>query len=203
MASKTEIKIFNKWSIEGVEVKDDGLVAYINLRPVLVPKTGGRHAKKQFGKSELNIVERLMNHLFVPGHKGKKHKYTSGRCVGKTFTVSKIINDAFEIIYKKTGKNPIEVLVRAIENSAPLEEVITYQKGGIFVREPVVTSPQRRVDLALRHISQGTYQKCFNSKKSASEALAEEIIGAYNKDANLSYAFSEKIRREKEAASSR
>ncbi len=198
-----EIKFLNKWSFEGVEVRDPGLVNYINLKPVIVPKTGGRHARQQFYKSKLNIVERLINKLFVPGHKGKRHKTTSGHNVGKTINVMGIVDEAFEIIAKKTGKNPIEVLVRAIENAAPLEEVITYQRGGIFVREPVVTSPQRRVDLALRHIAQGTYQKSFNSKKSAAEALAEEILGAYNKDANVSYAYSEKIRREKEAASSR
>ncbi len=199
----SEVKFLNKWSFEEVEVKDAGLVKYINLKPMVVPRTGGRHARKQFHKSRLNIVERLINKLFVPGHRGKKHKMTSGHNVGKTINVMKIVDEAFGIIAGKTGKNPIEVLVRAVENSAPLEEVITYQRGGIFVREPVVTSPQRRVDLALRHIAQGTYQKCFNSKKSAADALAEEILGAYNKDVNQSYAYAERVRREKEAASSR
>ena len=199
----TEIKFLNKWSFDGVEVKDAGLVAYINLKPMIIPKTGGRHARKQFYKSKLNIVERLINKLFVPGHKGKKHKATSGHNIGKTMRIMNIVDEAFEIIARKTGKNPIEVLVRAVENAAPLEEVITYQRGGIFVREPVVTSPQRRVDLALRHIAQGTYQKCFNTKKRAAEALAEEILGAYNKDVSQSYAYSERVRREKEAASSR
>ncbi len=198
-----DIKLFNKWSFKGVKVDDRGLEAYINLKPMIYPKSGGRYAKQQFYKSKMNIVERLANKLFVPGHKGKKHKYTSGHCVGKTLNAFAIIDEAFEIIHKRTGQNPIQVLVKAIENAAPLEEVITYQKGGIFVREPVVTSPQRRVDLALRHIAQGTYQKCFNSKKSAAEALAEEILGAYNKDPSKSYAYEERVRREKEAASSR
>ncbi len=199
----TEIKFLNKWSYEGVKVEDKGLQAYINLKPMVYPKTGGRHARQQFYKSKLNIIERLANKLFVPGHKGKKHKYTSGHCVGKTLNAFTIIDEAFEIIHKKTKQNPIQVLVKAIENAAPLEEVITYQKGGIFVREPVVTSPQRRVDLALRHIAQGTYHKCFNKKTSAAQALAEEILGAYNKDTTKSYAYEERVRREKEAASSR
>jgi small subunit ribosomal protein S7 len=198
-----EVKFLNKWSFEGVEVKDAGLVNYINLKPMIIPRTGGRHARRQFYKSKLNIIERLINKLFVPGHKGKRHKTTSGHNVGKTINVMNVVDEAFEIIAKKTGKNPVEVLVRAVENTAPLEEVITYQRGGIFVREPVVTSPQRRVDLALRHIAQGTYQKSFNNRKSAAEALAEEILGAYNKDVNASYAYSERIRREKEAVSSR
>ncbi len=58
-----EIKIFDKWSTEGIEVKDIGLAKYINLQPVVIPRSGGRHAKHQFHKSKMNIVERLMNKM--------------------------------------------------------------------------------------------------------------------------------------------
>ncbi|HDD71709.1 MAG TPA: 30S ribosomal protein S7, partial [Candidatus Aenigmarchaeota archaeon] len=74
----TEIKIFGKWSTEGIEVKDPGLVRYINLEPRLLPRSGGKYAKQQFYKSKMNIVERLMNKLMVPGHRGKKHLISSG-----------------------------------------------------------------------------------------------------------------------------
>ena len=59
----TEIKIFDKWPVAGIEVKDIGLAKYINLQPVLIPRSGGRYAKQQFHKSKMNIVERLMNKL--------------------------------------------------------------------------------------------------------------------------------------------
>ncbi|MEM5778187.1 MAG: 30S ribosomal protein S7 [Candidatus Aenigmatarchaeota archaeon] len=197
------IKIFNKWDIEGIEVKDPGLKNYINLKPFIVPKTFGRTAKKQFHKSQMNIIERLANHIFVSGHRGKKHLITSGRNVGKTFKVWKIVEDSFKILEEKTKKNPIEVFVRALENAALREEITSFQVGGIIVRKAVITSPQRRVDIALRLMVQGAFQKAFNSPKRMAETLADEIYAAYNNDAQNSYAIKEKERIEREAAGAR
>ena len=197
-----DIKLFDRWETEGIKVNDLGLAGYVNLKPVLVPRSGGRHAKAQFYKSKLNIVERLINRLFVAGHKGRKHKFTSGQNVGKTFMASKIVVDAFEIVEKKTDTNPVEVLVRAIENSAPIEEVTTFRRGGMTSREGVVTSPQRRVDLALRHMTQGTYASSVKNKKTAAQCLADEILFAFKNDMK-SKAVSERQRREKEAQGAR
>lgn len=196
-------KLFGRWSAAGIEVQDPGLRGYINLRPVLVPRSRGRHATKQFYKSNLNIVERLMNHLFVPGHRGKKHLLTSGQCVGKTATAWAITINALVAIENRTKRNPIEVLVRAIENAALREEITSFQVGGIMVRRAVVTSPQRRVDLALRLIVQAAYKKAFGKKSGIAAALADEILAAYNYDATNSVAIREKERIEREAAGAR
>ncbi|MEM5843644.1 MAG: 30S ribosomal protein S7 [Candidatus Aenigmatarchaeota archaeon] len=198
-----EIKIFGKWSTEGIEVKDPGLAKYINLKPVIVPRSGGKHAKQQFHKSKMNIVERLMNKLMVPGHRGKKHVISSDHCVGKTSIQYKIVKKAFEKIEQITKKNPIEVLVGAIENAALREEITSYQLGGIIVRRAVVTSPQRRVDLALRNIVQAAYRKAFGKKENMVDALVNEIIAAYNNDASKSEAIKEKERIEREAEGAR
>ncbi|MBU4245816.1 MAG: 30S ribosomal protein S7 [Nanoarchaeota archaeon] len=198
----SEIKLFNKWSYEGLKVKDAGIADYINITPIIAPRTSGKYASTQFYKSKMNVVERIMTKLFVAGHRGKKHKLTSGRMVGKTQNVANIVIEAFEIIEKKTQKNPLEILITAVENAAPLEEAISYQRGGIFVREGVITSPQRRVDLALKHICQGTQAKSYSNKRSAGEALAEEILAAA-KGETASFAYSEKMRREKEASGAR
>lgn len=196
-------KIFNRWSIEGITVSDPGLKNYINLRPIIVPTSHGRHAVSQFYKSShLNIIERLINHLFVPGHKGKRHRMTSGQCAGKSMTVYNIVKKTLEIIEERTKKNPIEVFVRAIENAALREEITSFQVGGIIVRRAVITAPQRRVDLALRLIKQGAYHKAFG-KKSITQCLAEEILATYNYDAQNSYAIKEKERIEREAAGAR
>jgi len=199
----SEIKIFGKWSTKGIKVKDPGLVRYINLEPVLVPRSGGKYAKQQFYKSKMNIVERLMNKLMVPGHRGKKHVISSGRCVGKTSTQYKIVKQTFKKIEEITKKNPIEVLVRAIENAALREEITSYQVGGIIVRRAVVTSPQRRVDIALRNIVQAAYRKSFGKKERIVDALVNEIIGAYNNDPSKSDAIREKERIEREAEGAR
>jgi len=198
-----EIKIFGKWDTKGIKLKDPGLSKYINLEPVLVPRSGGKHAKQQFYKSKMNIVERLMNKLQVPGHRGKKHTISSGRCVGKTSTQYKIVKKTFEKIEKTIKKSPIEVLVRAIENTARREEITAYQVGGIIVRRTVITSPQRRVDLALRIIVQSAYRKSFGNKENMADALTSEIIAAYNNDASKSKAIKEKYRIEREAEGAR
>ncbi len=200
---KPNFKIFGRWDSSGIKVKDPGLAPYINLSPVLIPKSRGRHAKTQFHKSKMHIVERLITRLMVPGHRGKKHVISSGRCTGHYLKKCKIVMKAFEIIEKKTGKNPIEVLVRAIENAAIREEIASYQVGGIIVRRAVVTSPQRRVDLALRLMVQAAYRKAHNTKLTMAEALAQEIIGAYENNPAKSEAIREKERIEREAEAAR
>lgn len=198
-----EMKIFDRWGTKGIEVKDIGLKQYINLRPLMVPRSGGRYANQQFHKSKMNIVERLMNKMMVPGHRGKKHTITSGRVVGKTLIQYKILKNTFERVEQITKKNPIEVLVRAIENAASREEITAYQVGGMILRRAVVTSPQRRVDTALKNIVQTSYRKAFGKKESMVDTLTNEIIAAYNSDASRSEAIKEKERIEREAEGAR
>ena len=198
-----EIKIFDRWSTKGIEVNDIGLKKYINLQPCIVPRSGGRHSKHQFHKSKMSIVERFMNKLMVPGHRSKKHIITSGKCVGKSTKHYKITIAVFEKIEEKAKKNPIEVLVRAIENSAIREEITSYQVGGIMVRRAVITSPQRRVDQSLAVITQAAYRKSFGKKQNIVDALVDEVMAAFNNDAAKSEAIREKTRLEREAEGSR
>jgi small subunit ribosomal protein S7 len=197
------IKLFNRWSTEGVTVADPGLRGYISLKPVVIPRTYGRESSQQFHKSYMSIVERFANHIYVSGHRGKKHMITSGKNVGKTFNVWNIIMETFDNLEKKTGKNPIEVFVKALENSAIREEITSFQVGGIIVRKAVITSPQRRVDLALRLMTQIAYQKSFNNAKTIADTLTEEIFAAYSNDVQNSFAMKEKERKEREAGGAR
>ncbi len=187
----TEIKLFGKWSFEGIKVRDPGLKDYICLKPVFIPHSGGRHEHKRFGKSEISIVERLVNQLMRPGRSG-----------GKKAKAINIVKQAFEIIHLRTGENPIQVLVRAIENSAPCEDLTRIAYGGIVYRVAVDVSPQRRVDLALRYLTEGARLRAFRSPKSISEALAEELILAAQ-DSNESYAIRKRAELERIALSCR
>lgn len=189
-----EPKLFGKWEYN-VEVKDLGLKNQINLEPRVLPKSDGRTKNKQ-------IIEKLITHMMVPGHKGKKHKFTSGLCTGKYSTIYEIVEDAFDIVAEKTKKNPLELFVRAIENCSPYELTVSQQIGGIVARKPALCSPKKRLDLALRRLVQGSYAKTFNSKKKMPQVLAEEIIAASN-NSTESYAVAERQRNEKEAEGSR
>ena len=138
----------------------------------------------------------------VPGHKGKDHFKSSGRITGKAHTAYNIVEKAFTIIAMRTKENPIKVFVKAIENGAPREEIITIEYGGARYPKAVEVAPQRRIDLVLTYITQGSYQKSFNTKKSIEECLAEEIINAYKLSSN-SAIISKKNELERQADSSR
>jgi len=198
----TQVLAFNRWDCSGIKVQDPGLIRYINVNPVIVPKTGSRYAGKRFHKSKLFIVERLINRAMNPGHKGKKHFRSSSHITGKGVSAAKLIEDALKIVEQRTKKNPVEVLVKAIENAAPREEIITIEYGGARYPKAVEMSPQRRVDTVLKFFVQGTYQKAFNTKLAAEESLAREIVNAYNQSAE-SLAVSKKFEVERQADASR
>ena len=197
-----DFKLFDRWETKTINVNDPGLKRYINLSSILVPKTGGRYAGTRFWKNKNNIVERLINKLMIPGHKGKKHKLTSGRVSGKSQKVYDIVENAFKIIEEKTQKNPIEVFIRALENAAPREEIITIEYGGAKYPQAVECAPQRRIDIVLRQMVQGSYQKSFNKKLNMKDALADEILKAYNFDQG-STAISKKLELERQSDGSR
>ena len=197
-----QIKAFNKWDVEGIKVDDPGLKSYITLEPRIVPKTGARYAKNRFHKSKIFIIERLINKLMVPGHKGKKHLKSSGHTTGKANKAYSIVENVLGIIEKQTKENPIKVFVKALENAAQREEIITIEYGGARYPKAVECAPQRRVDIALRQMTQGAYQKSFNSKKSIESTLADEIINAYRLNA-ASAAISKKLEVERQADASR
>lgn len=197
-----DVTLFGKWDCDEAEIEDEGLRRYLNLDNIMAPRSRGRHSDQQFYKADVQIVERLLNRLYVAGHRGSKHKITSGHNVGKSEQLWEIIEQAFEMIEDETGENPVQVLVKAIENSAAKEEVVSYQRGGVIAREAVIVSPQRRVDLALRMLVQGAYEKRLADSKEAYETLAEEIIGAYENDSSIR-AVRDKQRREREAEGAR
>jgi small subunit ribosomal protein S7 len=198
----TDIKVFNKYSVEGITVTDPGLKRYISLKPRIVTKTGGKNVGIRFHKSKTFIVERLINKLMNSGHKSKKHVKSSGHFTGKGINAYNIVEQSFEIIEKKMNKNPIEVFVKTIENAAPREEIIAIEYGGARYPKAVEMSPMRRVDFVLRLLTQSAYQKSFKKKKSIEECLADEIISAY-KLSNNSDIISKKLELERQADSSR
>ncbi|MEM0366043.1 MAG: 30S ribosomal protein S7 [Acidilobaceae archaeon] len=183
--------LFGKWSYIGVEVRDLSLKKYISLKPVILPHTGGRHEHRRFGKAEVPLVERLINKLMRPGRSG-----------GKKQLAYNIVKTAFDLIYLETGENPLQILVRAIEKAAPREETTRIMYGGITYHVSVDVSPQRRVDLALRFITEGARLCAFNNPRPIEECLAEEIIRTSRGDPQ-SYSIRQKEEIERIALSSR
>lgn len=197
-----EIKFFNKWKSEGVTVNDLGLQRYLTLDPKIIPKTGSRYAGNRFHKSQTFIVERLASKLMNSGHKSKKHFMSSGHNTGKKTKALTVVEKALAKAELKLKQNPLAILVKAVENAAPREEVIAVEYGGARYPKAVDVSPQRRIDLALRFMTQGAYLKSFNKKIKIEDALADEIINAAH-CSGKSNAVAKKKDLERQAASSK
>ena len=198
----SEIKFFNRWSADKITVADVGLARYISLEPRILPKTGARYAGNSFRKSNVSIVERLATKLMNSGHKSKKHVMSSGHNTGKKDNALRIVEKALAKCEAKLKENPILILVKAIEKAATREEVIAIEYGGARYPKAVDVAPQRRIDLVLRYMTQGAYLKSFNKRKSIEDALAEEIIFAYQ-SSSKSAAITKKRDLERQAVSSK
>lgn len=188
---KTSYLIFGKYDASEVVVSDAGLARYINLGSIVVPHTGARHANKQFAKSKVSVVERLINNLM------RTEKYT-----GKKNKAYNAVRDAFEIVATKSKKNPLQILVDAVQNAAPREEVTRLTYAGITVPKAVDVTPSRRVDIAVRNIALGAVQSSKGRGRGIAERLADEILKGARNDMT-SFAVARKAEIERVAKSAR
>ncbi len=183
--------LFGKFSFEGIEVHDPGLQPYLYLHPIYAPHSEGKLSGKPFMKTHMHLVERLANNLMKGG------KFT-----GKKSKALTTVRKAFEELAVKEGQNPLQLLVNAVENAAPREEVTRLQFGGISVPRAVDSSPARRVSVAVRNLAQGAIQSSRKSTKPIYSCLASEIALAAKGDLT-SFAVARKEESERVAQSAR
>jgi len=199
-------KIFGKYPLENLQIRDKSIAQVMSLKPVVVPHTFGRHTRKGFGKMQVNVVERLANKL-MRGGTGEKTSgkviRTKGQMQGKKLKAIKKVEKAFGIVEAQTKENPIQVLIRAIENAAPREDVTRVSHGGVSYQVAVDISATRRLDMALRNVSLAALMGAFNKPKPLEQALADEIISTAKGDAQTSYAIKKRDETERMARSAR
>ena len=184
-------KLFDLYDLTEVVISDPGLIKYINLTPVIVPHTGARHGNKSFAKHKMNVVERLINEMM------KTEKYT-----GKKNSAFRAVREALNTIESRTKSNPVQTVVKALENAAPREEVTRLRYGGISVPKAVDVAPARRLDQAIRRITSGAVQSSHKSKIPVAQCLADELLKAAKNDMN-SFAVAKKEEIERVAKSAR
>ncbi|MFX1329663.1 MAG: 30S ribosomal protein S7 [Promethearchaeota archaeon] len=202
--TKKDIRLFNKWSFSDVNIDDITLENYINLKPIIVPYSSGRHEHKRFWKSsKVSIIERFTNRLLSPGFIGSKIKgHKSSSNSGKKGKLLKSLENAFTLIELITNQNPIQVLIDAIINSAPREETTKIAMGGISYASAVDIAPQRRVDLGIKYLVQAIGARSHSNEKQFEENLAQELILA-SKNSQESRAVKRKDEIERIAVSAR
>merc|ERR1711976_813637 len=166
--SAAEVKLFNKFSFEEVQVNDMALTDYIACKPanaVYLPHSAGRWSKKRFKKAQCPIVERITNSLMM-----------HGRNNGKKILAVRIMKHTCDIIHLLTGENPIQVIVDAVVNSDAREDSCRIGSAGVVRRQAIDVSPLRRVNQAIWLLTTGAREAAFRNIKTIAECLAEEFI---------------------------
>ena len=162
--------VLAKYDIKDVKIEDQGLARYINLDTENI-YLGGVYSNKLFAKSKIPIIERLINNIMrTENYNGKKIK------------AYKVVKGSLDIIEKKTKTNPLQVIINAIQNAAPLEETTRLRFGGISVPKAVDIAPQRRLDISIRNICSGAVNASHKNKKSIESCLADELMKAAKND---------------------
>ena len=108
------------------------------------------------------LVTKLVNSIMLDGKKG---------------VAQKVVYDAFDIIKEKTGKDPMEVFLAAMENIMPSLEIKARRVGGATYQVPMEVRPARRQTLGLRWLTNYSRNR---SEKHMADRLAGEIMDAAN-----------------------
>ncbi len=200
------MKVFEKWDSDKVKINDLSLSQVVSFSGGLVPHTHGRHVKNRLAKMKVNVIERFINKL-MRGGTGKKvggrFIRTHGRLQGKKLKLIAAVDKAFDIIYEQTKQNPLQVFIKALENTAPREDVTRVKVGGVSYQISVDVSGLRRLDIALKNLALASLIRSFNKQTTISQAIAEELITASQNDIQNSFAVKKKDEIERIAKSAR
>ncbi|MFQ6123155.1 MAG: 30S ribosomal protein S7 [Candidatus Heimdallarchaeota archaeon] len=183
--------LFDKWPTGECSIPDPGLQRYITLKAPFALHNFGRNANKRFGKADTHIVERFINRLMI-----------SGKNAGKKHLLYNVVKHAFDLIHARTGQNPLQIFLSALDNAAPREETTRISYGGIVYHTSVDTAPQRRVDLALSYLASGASRAAFNNVNTLEECVADELLLASRNDTKA-YSIKRKLEIERVARSAR
>ena len=94
---------------------------------------------------------------------------------GKKAVAERIIYGALDQVEKKSGKDPLEIFIVALNNIKPMVEVKSRRVGGANYQVPVEVRPVRRVALAMRWLKESARKR---GEKSMAQRLANELLEA-------------------------
>ena len=100
---------------------------------------------------------------------------------GKKSVSERIVYGAFDIVFNKTNKKPIDLFHEALDNVKPNLEVRSRRVGGATYQVPMEVRPRRAQALAMKWIIDSALKR---SEKTMKERIASEIIDAHNNKGN-------------------
>merc|ERR1711998_130865 len=171
-----KMKLFYKWTFENLMIKDLSVHKYMFFDKnfgMLIPHTSGKYNKNAFYKLYCPFIERFICSLMM-----------HGRNSGKKLKSIIILNKAFILINILTKSNPLQVLIDAIINSSPIEDITIIKKGSVGKKQAVDVSPYRRISQSIHFITCGARKNSFKAHKPIFQCLAEEIIWAAKRSSN-------------------
>ncbi len=101
---------------------------------------------------------------------------------GKKSLSFNIFYDALDIVEKKTkesGKTPLEVWKKALENITPMVEVKSRRVGGATFQVPQEVRPERKVSISMKNMILFSRKR---AGKTMADKLAAEIVAAFNEE---------------------
>ena len=112
------------------------------------------------------IIARFMNRIMLDGKKSISEK---------------IVYGAFDIVSKKTEKDPLSFFHEALDNVKPNLEVKSRRIGGATYQVPIEVRPRRAQTLAMKWIVDCAVKR---NEKTMRERVANEIFDAFNNKGN-------------------
>ena len=112
------------------------------------------------------VIARFMNRIMLDGKKSISEK---------------IVYGAFDIISKKSNKDPLGFFHEALENVKPNLEVKSRRVGGATYQVPIEVRPRRAQTLAMKWIVDSALKR---GEKTMRERIASEIMDAHNNKGN-------------------
>jgi small subunit ribosomal protein S7 len=106
------------------------------------------------------LVTQIQNRILVRGKRG---------------LAEGIVYDALQMVAEKTGKDPLQILKKAIDNIKPLLEVRSRRVGGSTYQVPVEVRGPRGTTLAIRWLVSFSRKR---RERSMAQRLAAEILDA-------------------------
>ena len=97
---------------------------------------------------------------------------------GKKSLARQVVYDALEIVERRAGQDPIQVLKKAIDNIRPQVEVRSRRVGGSSYQVPVEVRPRRAQTLAVRWLVDFARRR---REHRMADRLANEILDAANR----------------------
>jgi small subunit ribosomal protein S7 len=100
---------------------------------------------------------------------------------GKKSTAFEIFYNAMDLVAERSGQNPHETFIKALENATPSVEVRSRRIGGATFQIPTEIHPSRKISIGMKWLVRFSRER---NGKGMAEKLAAEVMAAAKGEGN-------------------